>query len=72
MAALLRAAIAYAEADDAEIVEAYPLLTEITKMFPYERYMGIQSTFECVGFQPVAQRSERRVIVRYTIAEGGE
>jgi len=49
------------------IVEAYPLRTEITKMLPYERYMGIQSTFERVGFEPVAQRSERRLIVRYHI-----
>jgi GNAT superfamily N-acetyltransferase len=70
MEALLRAAIAYAGANGAEIVEAYPLHTEITKFLPYERYMGIQSTFERVGFQPVAQRSERRVIMRYTIAEG--
>jgi len=33
-------------------------------MLPYERYMGILSTFESLGFQPIAQRSDRRVIVR--------
>lgn len=67
MEALIRAAIAYAAANGAEIVEAYPLRSVITKMLPYERYMGIQSTFERVGFEPVAQRSERRVIMRYYI-----
>lgn len=67
MEALLRAAIAYAGAHSAEIVEAYPLRTTITKMLPYERYMGIESTFERVGFQLVAQRSERRGMMRYHI-----
>ncbi len=67
MEALLRAALAYAGANGAEIVEAYPLRAAITKMLPYERYMGIESTFERAGFEPVAQRSERRVIMRYCI-----
>jgi hypothetical protein len=38
-------------------------------MLPYERYMGIQSTFERVGFKEVAMRSERRPILRYTIRD---
>jgi len=63
--ALIAAAIEYAAAQGAEIVEAYPLRTEITKLLPYERYMGIQSTFERAGFQKVEQRSERRPILRY-------
>jgi GNAT superfamily N-acetyltransferase len=65
--ALIRAAIEYARAQGAEIIEAYPLRTEITKMLPYERYMGIQSTFERLGFVEVASRSERRPILRYYI-----
>ncbi|OHB66580.1 MAG: hypothetical protein A2V70_16175 [Planctomycetes bacterium RBG_13_63_9] len=51
----------------AQIVEAYPLRTEITKLLPYERYMGVQSTFERVGFTEVAHRSDRRPIMRYYV-----
>jgi len=61
---LLLAALDYARAQGAEIVEAYPLRTEITKLLPYERYMGIQSTFERVGFEVVAQESGRRPVMR--------
>mgnify|MGYP001766908774 CR=1 FL=1 len=64
---LIREAIAYARKRGARIIEAYPLRTEITKLLPYERFMGIQSTFERVGFQVVAQRSDRRRVMRYDI-----
>jgi GNAT superfamily N-acetyltransferase len=64
---LIRAAIDYAQANGARIVEGYPLSTEITKLLPYERYMGIQSTFERLGFQVVANRSARRPVMRYYI-----
>jgi GNAT superfamily N-acetyltransferase len=64
---LIATAIEYARQHGAEIVEAYPLRTDITKLLPYERYMGIQSTFERAGFQRVEQRSDRRPIMRYTI-----
>ena len=50
-----------------KIVESYPLRTEITKLLPYERYMGILSTYERIGFQVVASRSERRPVMRYVI-----
>jgi len=46
-----------------------PLRTEITKLLPYERYMGIQSTFERVGFEVVAQESGRRPVMRYRLGE---
>jgi len=62
--ALLHAAISYAKDQRAKIIEAYPLRTHITKLLPYERYMGIQSTFERLGFTEVASRSERRPIMR--------
>ena len=65
----IHAALDYARQNGAQIVEACPLRTEITKMLPYERYMGIQSTFERAGFQLVAQRSERRPIMRYYFAD---
>jgi len=73
---LIQEAIQYAQSQGAEIVEAYPLRTEITKLLPYERYMGIETTFDRLGFQRVAQRSDRRTIMRYNIeqrrvAEGG-
>jgi len=62
---LIEIALDYARRNGAAIVEAYPLRTEITKMLPYERYKGIQSTFERAGFEVVVQRSERRPIMRY-------
>ena len=62
---LIQAALEYAREHGARIVEAYPLKTEISKMLPYERYMGIQSTFERVGFEVVVERSERRPVMRY-------
>jgi len=68
---LIRAAIDHAQHHGGEIVEAYPLRTQITKMLPYERYMGIQSTFERLGFKEVASRSERRPILRYDISGRG-
>jgi GNAT superfamily N-acetyltransferase len=60
----LLAALGYARAQGAPVVEAYPLRTEITKLLPYERYMGIRSTFERVGFRVVAQESGRRPVMR--------
>lgn len=62
---LIRAAIEYALAQGAKIIEAYPLKTEITKLLPYERFMGIESTFKRAGFQVVARRSDRRPVMRY-------
>jgi GNAT superfamily N-acetyltransferase len=64
---LIQAALDYARQNGAHIVEAYPLRTEITRLLPYERYMGIQSTFERLGFEVVAQRSQRRPVMRYII-----
>jgi GNAT superfamily N-acetyltransferase len=69
---LIEAAIAYAKTQGAQTVEAYPLLSEITKLLPYERYMGIQSTFERVGFKEVARRTDRRPIMRYVIQPAGK
>jgi GNAT superfamily N-acetyltransferase len=64
---LIMASIDYAQSKGAQIVESYPLKTEIAKTLPYERYMGIQSTYERLGFQVVANRSERRLVMRYII-----
>jgi GNAT superfamily N-acetyltransferase len=64
---LLTAAIQFARENGARIVEAYPLKNEIAKNWPFERYMGIESTFEKAGFKVVLQKSERRPVMRYTI-----
>ncbi len=64
---LIQAAIQYAKERGAKIVEAYPLRTEITKLLPYERFMGSESTFERVGFRVAARRSDRRPLMRYII-----
>ena len=62
---LLEAAIAYAGEQGARIVEAYPLLNEITKLLPYVRPLGIHSTFERARFKEVARRTDRRLIMRH-------
>lgn len=68
--ALIREAIRYAGRQGAKVVEAYPLRTEITKLLPNERYMGVQSTFERIGFERAAERSARRLILRYYLLDG--
>ena len=62
---LIQAAIEYARERGAKIIEAYPLRTEITKCLPYERFMGIESTFERAGFKVITRRSDRRPVMRY-------
>jgi GNAT superfamily N-acetyltransferase len=64
---MIKAAIDYAKNNGADIVEAYPLRAEISKEFPYERYMGVLPTFQRLGFEEVLSRSERRPILRYYI-----
>jgi GNAT superfamily N-acetyltransferase len=65
--ALIEAAIGYAKANGARIVEAYPLNTVNTKYLEIERYTGVISTFQKAGFKEVARRSNRRPIMRYYI-----
>jgi len=62
---LIQAAIEYARDRGAKIIEAYPLRTDITKYLPYERFMGIESTFERAGFKVITRRSDRRPVMRY-------
>ena len=66
---LITAAIDYAKAIGAQIVEAYPLLAEASKEFPFERYMGVLPTFERLGFKEVLSRSVRRPILRFYIEQ---
>ncbi len=67
---LIQAAVRYAAGRGARIIEAYPLRTEITKLLPYERFMGIESTFTRLGFHVVARRSDRRPLMRLDIRNG--
>lgn len=64
---LIGAAIDYAKAKGARIVEAYPLDIVNAKYLEGERYMGLISTFAQAGFKEVARRSDRRPIMRYYI-----
>ena len=67
---LIQAAVRYAAGQGAWIIEAYPLRTEITRLLPYERFMGIESTFTRLGFQVIARRSDRRPLMRLDIRNG--
>jgi len=62
---LIQAAIECAQDQGAKVIEAYPLKTEITKLLPFEHFMGIESTFERAGFKVVTRWSERRPVMRY-------
>jgi GNAT superfamily N-acetyltransferase len=65
MAQLLAAAIDYAAAEGAKIVEGYPIDTKGLSRASVELYMGVASAFKAAGF--VVVRREPRLIVRYFI-----
>ena len=65
MLPLLRAAVQYATAQGATIVEGYPDVEAPGGWGGSAGYMGIISVFRRAGFVEVARRSPRRAIVRY-------
>jgi GNAT superfamily N-acetyltransferase len=65
---LIQAAVQYAAAHGARIVEAYPIDPD-AKSIEYERYTGQTTTFLKAGFIEVLRRSDRRPIMRYSIPE---
>jgi GNAT superfamily N-acetyltransferase len=65
MAQLLAAAIDYAVAHGAKIVEGYPVDTRGLSRASVELYMGVASAFRAAGFAPV--KREPRLIMRYFI-----
>jgi GNAT superfamily N-acetyltransferase len=71
-AALLEAAVDYVRTQGGRIVEAYPIVPESVKDPSNELYMGQLPVFERAGFEEVARRSRRRVIVRRRIGEAPE
>jgi GNAT superfamily N-acetyltransferase len=66
-AQLLSAAVDYARKHGAKIVEGYPIEPKKEEMPDLYAFTGLASTFEKVGFQEVARRSETRPIMRLKI-----
>ncbi len=69
MAPLLTAAVDYARAHGAQMVEGYPIDPERTKATPSSSYTGLVPVFRKVGFVEVLRRSPRQPIMRYTVAQ---
>lgn len=62
---LVKAAVDYAAAHGAGLVEGYPVeRTPGTKFVPVEAFTGSRATFEREGFREVARRSPRRPFMR--------
>lgn len=62
--ALLEGAVRYAGEKGAEVVEAYPVDAKGKKIPAAELYTGTVEMFRAAGFDVVADRQGRRVIVR--------
>lgn len=66
MLQLIRAAVAYAQKNDARIVEAYPVEAD-KKLAGWSAYSGLAHVFRQAGFIEVARRSEHRPIMRCSV-----
>jgi GNAT superfamily N-acetyltransferase len=62
---LIDAALDYAQAQGANIVEAYPIDPETIKVDPGAAFTGLIGAFRKAGFKEVARRSKRRAVLRY-------
>ena len=62
---LIEAALEYARANGANIVEAYPVDPETRKVDPGAAFTGLIGTFRKAGFKEVARRSKRLAVLRY-------
>ncbi len=68
MTELIRGAVAYAAAQGAPIVEAYPVDPGGASVHGgTQGYMGLISAFRRAGFVEVARRTPRQAVMRYTI-----
>lgn len=67
MGKLIEAAVAYAAAQGAKIVEAYPVEPKKAETPDVFAYTGLASTFRKAGFVEVARRSETRPIMRRSV-----
>jgi GNAT superfamily N-acetyltransferase len=70
MLPLLRAALAYAAAEGAEIVEGYPVDLD-ERLTGFGGYMGIASVFRRAGFEEVRRASPTQPIMRYRVEGRG-
>jgi len=61
---LLEAAVEFARGKGATILEAYPTEPRPSGETDIFVYHGLRSTFDQLGFQEVARRSERRPVMR--------
>jgi len=61
---LLEAAVSYAAARGATIVEGYPIAPKVDDVPDIYAFTGFLTTFQAAGFVEVARRSERRPIMR--------
>jgi GNAT superfamily N-acetyltransferase len=68
---LLEAALDYARAHGAKIVEGYPVDPEKNSTPDVFAYTGLASTFLQAGFVEVARRSETRPLMRYFFEVSG-
>lgn len=66
-AALLDAAVAYARAEGARVLEAYPVDNTATKPSANSLFVGALSTFADAGFDVVAAPTETRRLVSLTL-----
>ena len=64
---LIDAALDYARANGAQIVEAYPVDPETSRFDPGGAFTGTIGTFRKLGFKEVARRSKRRAVLRYVL-----
>jgi len=64
---LLDAAVAFARANGARIVEGYPVDTTERRIADDEAYHGTLALFEAAGFREVARRTPARPIVRLAV-----
>ncbi|HEX6483515.1 MAG TPA: GNAT family N-acetyltransferase, partial [Ktedonobacteraceae bacterium] len=72
MVILLKAAIDYAHANGAKIVEGYPIEPKHDHLPEVSSFTGLVTAFKEVGFVEVLRRSEKRPIMRYFIEKQPE
>ncbi|MFQ5613512.1 MAG: GNAT family N-acetyltransferase [Anaerolineae bacterium] len=68
---LLEAAVDYAKAQGAQIVEGYPIEPKVSGLSGSDGFTGVVSVFRQAGFVEVLRRSESRPIMRYVVGEAG-
>ena len=73
MVRLLQAAVAYAAANGAQIVEGYPVDPGAKRIDGGSSgFMGLASAYRRAGFVEVARPNERRAIMRYCVGSATE